>query len=538
LINNQHIEYNSINRENDVAELGVGVSESDDQRINEWREHVNAHQQGGGQDRIDRQHAKGKMTAWERINTLLDADSFHELQPYTVAHPGDKQAIPGDGVVTGFGTIDGRTVYLFAQDFTVYGGSVSLAHARKITQVQQMAMQNGRPIIGLLDSGGARIQEGVLALQGYGEIFKLNAQSSGVIPQISVILGPCAGGAAYSPALTDFIIMADKTSMMFITGPDVVKGVTGEEIDHQGLGGAAVHTSTSGVAHFTAQDEFSAFTQVKLLLSYIPDNNIESAPHLPTQDDPERTHQALNNLVPPDPNIPYDMSQVIENIVDSDSWFEVQAHWAQNVLIGFGRFDGQSVGIVAQQPMVMAGVIDINASDKISRFVRFCDAFNIPIITLVDSPGFLPGVEQEHGGIIRHGAKIIYAYVEATVPKISIVTRKGYGGAYIVMGSKSLGADIHLAWPSAEIAVMGPEGAVDILYRREISAAENSEAERENRIHEYRTLFANPYYPAERGILDNIIEPAKTRPIIINALHRFREQNRNQPPKKHGNMPV
>ena len=517
---------------------GESVSETDDPRLDEWRSRVNTYKLGGGQARIDKQHAKGKMTARERINVLLDPGSFQELQPYTVAHPDDTQAISGDGVVTGCGSIDGRTVYLFAQDFTVYGGSVSLAHARKITQIQRAAMENGRPIIGLLDSGGARIQEGVLALQGYGEIFKLNALSSGVIPQISVILGPCAGGASYSPALTDFIIMTDATSMMFITGPDVVKGVTGEEIDHQGLGGAGVHTATSGVAHFTGRDEFDALSHVRTLLSYIPDNNVENPPDVQTDDDPDRIHKALNSIVPLDPNTPYDMIQVIKNIVDAGTWFEVQAKWAQNAIIGFGRFGGQSAGIVAQQPAVMAGVIDINASDKISRFVRFCDAFNLPVITLTDSPGFLPGVGQEHGGIIRHGAKIIYAYVEATVPKISIVTRKGYGGAYIVMGSKSLGADLHLAWPSAEIAVMGPEGAVDILYRREIAAAENPIAEREERIAQYRTKYANPYYPAERGVLDDIIEPARTRPVIIDALRRLRDQNRNVPPKKHGVMPV
>jgi acetyl-CoA carboxylase carboxyltransferase component len=514
------------------------VGETEDPRLTEWRSHVQAYTLGGGQTRIDTQHAKGKMTARERINALLDQGSFQELQPYTVAHPDDPQAIPGDGVVTGYGTIHGRTVNIFAQDFTVYGGSVSLAHARKITQVQRMAMQNGNPIIGLLDSGGARIQEGVLALHGYGEIFQLNALSSGVIPQISVILGPCAGGASYSPALTDFIIMTDQTSMMFITGPDVVKGVTGEEIDHQGLGGAAIHTSTSGVAHFIARDEQDALSIVKTLLAYLPDNNLESPPSTHTEDNPSRIDETLNTIVPLDPNTPYDMIPVIKSIVDIGSWFEVHTNWAQNAIVGFARFDGQAVGIVAQQPAVMAGVIDINASDKISRFVRFCDAFNLPIITLTDSPGFLPGVGQEHGGIIRHGAKIIFAYVEATVPKISIVTRKGYGGAYIVMGSKSLGADIHLAWPSAEIAVMGPAGAVDVLYRREITAAEDPAGKREELIAQYRAKHANPYYSAERGILDDVIEPAQTRPVIIAALHRLREQNRDQPSKKHGVMPV
>ncbi len=516
----------------------VSVTETEDSRMGAWQSQVAAYKLGGGQDRIDRQHAKGKMTARERIHALLDQGSFQELQPYTVAHPDDTQAIAGDGVVTGSGTINGRTVYIFAQDFTVYGGSVSLAHARKITQVQRMALQNGTPIIGLLDSGGARIQEGVLALQGYGEIFQLNALSSGVIPQISVILGPCAGGASYSPALTDFIIMTDQTSMMFITGPDVVKGVTGEEVDHESLGGAYVHTSTSGVAHFMARDEQDALMHVKTILSYCPDNNVENPPRIPAADNPGRTHEALNTIVPLDPNTPYDMFQVITNIVDMGSWFEVHQNWAQNAIVGFARFDGQAVGIVAQQPAMMAGAIDINASDKISRFVRFCDAFNLPLVTLTDSPGFLPGVGQEHGGIIRHGAKIIFAYVEATVPKISIVTRKGYGGAYIVMGSKSLGADIHLAWPSAEIAVMGPAGAVDVLYHRDIVNAEDPVAKREELIAEYRAKHANPYYSAERGVLDDIIEPAQTRPVIISALQRLREQNRNLPPKKHGVMPV
>ncbi len=514
------------------------MSETDDPRLDEWRSRISTYKLGGGQARIDKQHAKGKMTARERINALLDQGSFQELQPYTVAHPDDPQAIPGDGVITGYGTINGRTVYIFAQDFTAYGGSVSLTHARKITQVQRMALNNGTPIIGLLDSGGARIQEGVLALQGYGEIFHLNALSSGVIPQISVILGPCAGGASYSPALTDFIIMTDRTSMMFITGPAVVKGVTGEEIDHQGLGGAYVHTTTSGVAHFMASDEQDALFHVKTLLSYLPDNNVENPPSMQTDDEPNRIHEALNTIIPLDSNTPYDMYQVIKHIIDLGSWFEVHANWAQNAIVGFARFDGQAVGIVAQQPAMMAGAIDINASDKISRFVRFCDAFNLPIITLTDSPGFLPGVGQEHEGIIRHGAKIIFAYVEATVPKITIVTHKGYGGAYIVMGSKSLGADIHLAWPSAEIAVMGPAGAVDILFRREIAAAADPTTKREELIAQYRAKHANPYYAAERGVLDDIIEPAKTRPVIIAALQRLREQNRNQPPKKHGVMPV
>ncbi len=493
---------------------------------------------GGGQARIDKQHAQGKMTARERLAKLLDGGTFHELQPFTVAHPGADDAISGDGVVTGYGAIDGRKVFVFAQDFTVFGGSVSLAHARKIVQVQELALQNGYPIIGLLDSGGARIQEGVLSLQGYGEIFRQNALASGVVPQISVVLGPCAGGASYSPALTDFIFMTDRSSMMFITGPDVVKSVTGEEIDHEGLGGARVHTSVSGVAHFIGQDEDHVLGLVRQLLSYFPSNNVEAALALPSTDDPQRTDERLNALVPEAPNQPYDMLEVISSVVDRGSWFEVQAGWARNALVGFARLDGLAIGVVAQQPMVMAGSIDIDASDKISRFVRFCDAFNLPVVTFADSPGFLPGVAQEHGGIIRHGAKIIYAYVEATVPKISVVTRKGYGGAYIVMGSKSLGADVHLAWPSAEIAVMGPEGAVAVLNRRELAAAADPDVLRAELVAQYRATYANPYYSAQRGILDNVIEPAQTRPELIAALRLLREQTRAVPPKKHGVMPV
>lgn len=514
------------------------MGDSNDPRLEALRAAKSQASAGGGQARIDRQHAQGKMTARERLAKLLDDRSFHELQPFTVAHPDAEDAILGDGVVTGYGTIDGRRVCVFAQDFTAYGGSVSLAHARKIVQVQEMAVQNGYPIIGLLDSGGARIQEGVLSLQGYGEIFRQNALASGVVPQISVILGPCAGGASYSPALTDFIIMTDKSSMMFITGPDVVKSVTGEEIDHEGLGGAQVHTSVSGVAHFIGQDETHALALVRHLLSYLPSNNVETPMALPPTDDPQRTDERLNALVPEAPNQPYDMLEVVSSVMDLGSWFEVQTGWARNALVGFARLDGLAVGVVAQQPMVMAGSIDIDASDKISRFVRFCDAFNLPVVTFADSPGFLPGVAQEHGGIIRHGAKIIYAYVEATVPKISIVTRKGYGGAYIVMGSKSLGADVHLAWPSAEIAVMGPEGAVAVLNRRELAASADPDALRSELVAQYRATYVNPYYSAQRGILDNVIEPAQTRPELIAALRLLREQTRTLPPRKHGVMPV
>jgi len=514
------------------------VSQSEEPRLDALKAMKAQAQMGGGVSRIDRQHAKGKMTARERLADLLDEGSFHELQPFTVAHPDDDDGIMGDGVVTGYGTIDGRKVFVYAQDFTVHGGSVSLTHARKIVQVQEMATNNGFPIIGLLDSGGARIQEGILALHGYGEIFRQNALASGVVPQISVIMGPCAGGASYSPALTDFIVMTDKSSMMFITGPDVVKSVTGEQIDHEGLGGAQVHASRSGVAHFVGRDEAESLAYVRKLLTYLPANNIEPPPAVLPVDDPLRVEPRLNHLVPAAPNLPYDMYEVISAVTDLGSWFEVQSGWAQNVIVGFARLDGQSVGIVAQQPMMLAGAIDIDASDKISRFVRFCDAFNISLVTFADSPGFLPGVAQEHGGIIRHGAKIIYAYVEATVPRISVVTRKGYGGAYIVMSSKSLGADVHLAWPTAEIAVMGPEGAVNVLYRKELAVAEDPEGRRAELVAEYRETYANPYYAARRGILDNVIEPARTRPELIAALRTVREQNRPVPPKKHGVMPV
>ena len=495
-------------------------------------------QEGGGADRIAGQHAKGKQTARERIEMLLDPGTFQELQTFMISPNDGENAIAGDGVVTGYGEIDGRTVYVYAQDFTVYGGSVSLTHARKVVRVQEMAMNSGCPIIGLLDSGGARIQEGVSSLQGYGEIFRRNALASGVTPQISVMLGPCAGGASYSPALTDFIIMTDKTSVMFITGPDVVKSVTGEVIDQQSLGGAMAHFTKSGVASFVAENEEASLALVRRLLSYLPANNVEDAPYFPPDDRPDRIDLRLNTLVPEDPNTPYDMRVAIEGVFDLGSFLEVQAGWAQNAIVGFARLDGQPVGVVAQQPMYMAGVIDIDASDKICRFVSFCDAFNLPVITFVDSPGFLPGTHQEHGGIIRHGAKIIYAYVESTVPKISVVTRKAYGGAYVVMSSKGIGADLHFAWPSAEIAVMGAEGAVNILNRREISQAEDPEAARAALIAEYREKFANPYRAADEGIVDAVIEPAQTRAILVSALRALREPARQLPSKKHGVMPM
>jgi len=512
------------------------VSETKDPRLQKLHALEEQARLGGGPERIDKQHAKGKMTARERLAHLLDPGTFQELLAFMIT-PGD-DPFPGDGVVTGYGEIDGRTVYVFAQDFTVMGGSVSLTHARKICQVLDLAMQSGCPVIGLLDSGGARIQEGVRSLQGYGEVFMRNALASGVVPQISVMLGPCAGGASYSPALTDFIIMTEQSSVMFITGPNVVKAVTGEIISQEELGGAAAHYTKSGVASLVGQDEEHSLALVRTLLSYLPPNNVEAAPRVAPTDDPQRISPELNTIVPEAANIPYDMYAVLNVVFDSGSFFEVQGGWAQNAIVGFARLDGQSVGVVAQQPMVMAGVIDIDASDKITRFVRFCDAFNLPLITFADSPGFLPGSMQEHGGIIRHGAKIIYAYVEATVPKLSVVTRKGYGGAYIVMSSKSIGADLHLAWPSAEIAVMGAEGAVNVLNHRELSKAEDPEALRAELVAEYQETFANPYRAAEEGFVDAVIEPAKTRPTLIAALRALRTPLCPRPAKKHGVMPV
>ena len=519
--------------------MEIGLTEKTDVRLDELRTRQAQAQLGGGPSRIDQQHAKGKMTARERIAALLDPNTFQELQPFTLEHPTDTDVIPGEGVVTGFGQVQGRNVCVYAQDFTVYGGSVSLAHARKITQLQDLALRNGVPVVGLLDSGGARIQEGVTSLHGYGEIFSSNVRASGVIPQVVVMMGPCAGGASYSPALTDFIIMVDKTSTMYITGPDVVKSVTGETIDHESLGGARVHASVSGVAHFIAEDEAYALGLVRRLLSYLPANNVENPPRLPDDEALAPVNLAhLNTLIPDDPNVPYDMHAVLDGVVDRGSFFEVHAAWARNALVGFARLAGQAVGIVAQQPLEKAGVIDIDAADKIARFVRLCDAFNLPLITFVDSPGFLPGVAQEHGGIIRHGAKIIYAYVASNVPKISVVVRKGYGGAYIVMSSKAIGADLHLAWPSAEIAVMGPEAAINVLHRRELAADADPAARRAALVADYRETHATPYYAAERGILDNVIEPAQTRSTLIAALRMLREQLRSKPPKKHGIMPV
>jgi len=497
---------------------------------------------GGGPERIERQHKRGKLTAQERLDLLLDEGSFHELDVF-VTHRAtgfgmEEKRYPGDGVVTGYGTIDGRLVYVFSQDFTVFGGALGEAHAEKICKVMDLAMRNGAPLIGLNDSGGARIQEGVESLGGYAEIFTRNTLASGVIPQISAVMGPCAGGAVYSPAITDFIIMVEGTSYMFVTGPDVVKTVTHEEVTFEELGGAMVHNTESGVAHFIAQNEEECIQIIRQLLSYLPQNNLEDPPYVEPSDDPLRMEPALDTIVPDSPTKPYDMKEVIRLVVDDGEFFEVHEHYAQNIIVGFARLNGRSVGIVAQQPAVLAGCLDINSSDKGARFVRFCDCFNIPLITFVDVPGFLPGVGQEHGGVIRHGAKLLYAYCEATVPKLTVITRKAYGGAYDVMSSKHVRGDINYAWPRAEIAVMGPDGAVNIIFRKEIAEAEDPEAERERLTKEYREQFAHPYIAAARGYIDDVIEPQETRLRLISALEMLQNKRQSNPPKKHGNIPL
>lgn len=498
--------------------------------------------QGGGEARIARQREKGKMTARERIDLLLDKGSFRELDAFAVHREKkfgmDKQRILGDSVVTGWGTIDGRLVYVYSQDFTVFGGSLSQVHAEKVCKIMDMAMRNGAPVIGLNDSGGARIQEGVVSLGGYADIFLRNTLASGVVPQISAIMGPCAGGAVYSPALTDFIFMVKETSHMFITGPDVVKTVTGEEVTFEELGGAMTHNSLSGVAHLAAESEADCLYRIREMLSYLPANNMEDPPFTPGKDDNLRTEAALDSLVPDNPNKPYDIKEAIELIVDEGHFYEIHEHYAQNIVVGFARLGGYSVGIVANQPMVLAGVLDIDASEKAARFVRFCDCFNIPLIVFEDVPGFLPGKDQEYGGIIRHGAKLLYAFCEATVPKITVVTRKAYGGAYCVMNSKHIRADLNLAWPTAEIAVMGPEGAVNIIFRRELAEAEDPDARRAELVEEYRRELANPYVAAQRGYIDDVIEPSQTRPRLINALNMLQNKRDQNPPKKHGNIPL
>ena len=514
----------------------------EDPRILELRKMRAKALEGGGQDRIEKQHAKGKQTARERIHALLDPGTFNELEPF-ITSPADElglasEAFLGDGVVTGYGQIDGRTVYVYAQDFTIYGGTLSEMQSHKVCRVMDLAMRNGVPCIGLLDSGGARIQEGVKALGAYAEIFRRNAQYSGVVPQISVMLGPCAGGAAYSPALQDLIIMVEKQSFMFLTGPEVIKAVTGEIINAEALGGTDVHMSVSGVAHLAAHSEAEALGLVRKFLSYLPSNNVENPFFQQPSDDPLRMDEHLNHIVPLDPTEPYIMHQVIESIVDKGTFLEIQPNWARNAIVGLARIGGHSVGIVAQEPAVMAGVIDIDASDKMTRFVRMCDCFNVPLVTFVDSPGFLPGVAQEHGGIIRHGAKLLYAYSEATVPKVTVITRKAYGGAYVVMSSKYLGTDVTYAWPSAEIAVLGAEGAANILFKKQIDSAADPAAERKRLADDYRARFNNPYYAAGTGDVDDIIEPRESRPKIIAALSALRDKFAPAPPRKHGNIPV
>ena len=499
-------------------------------------------EQGGGAARVEKQHEAGKMTARERVEFLLDEGSFEEFDKLVVHRSTDfgleKQLYPGDGVVTGHGLIDGRNVFVFAQDFTVFGGSLSETHAEKICKVMDMAMKVGAPIIGLNDSGGARIQEGVVSLGGYADIFLRNTLASGVVPQISCIMGPCAGGAVYSPAITDFNIMVKDTSYMFITGPDVIKTVTHEEVTKEELGGAITHNSVSGVAHFAADSDEHALRIVRELLSFIPSNNLEDPPRVEAVDPIDRVEPKLNNIVPEASNQPYDIRDVINHIVDDGYFFEVQQMFAPNICVGFGRLGGRAVGVVANQPAYLAGVLDIAASVKGARFVRFCDCFNIPLVTFEDVPGFLPGVSQEHGGIITHGAKLLYAFAEATVPKMTVITRKAYGGAYCVMASKHIRTDVNFAWPSAEIAVMGAEGAVGILYRRELNEAQDTESARNARIVELQDKFANPYVAAERGFVDEVIEPAQTRPKLIRALSLLENKHDSNPPRKHGNIPL
>lgn len=512
------------------------------EKLRELREKTEKVMQGGGQKAIDKQHESGKLTARERILKLLDANSFVEIDAFVehrcVNFEMEKKSAPGEGVVAGYGTIDGRLIYIYAQDFTVIGGSLGEMHASKIVKAQEMALKVGAPLIGINDSGGARIQEGVDALSGYGKIFHNNTIASGVIPQISVIMGPCAGGAVYSPALTDFIFMVDKTSKMFITGPEVIKTVTGEVVSGEKLGGAMTHNSISGVAHFMDNSEEECLNHIRKLLSFLPQNNMETAPATEVTDDLNRIDEKLNEIIPDNPNKAYDMKEVIYSLADNKEFLEYQPFYAQNMVTGFMRLNGKSIGVVANQPKELAGCLDINASDKAARFIRTCDAFNIPLLTLMDVPGFLPGTNQEYGGIIRHGAKMLYAYSEATVPKVTVITRKAYGGAYIAMCNKELGADVVLAWPTAEIAVMGPDGAANIIFKKDIEAALDKNAKRSEKIEEYRNAVANPYTAAARGYVDAVIEPAETRKRIISSFDMLTGKRVQRPEKKHGNIPL
>ncbi|NLK88143.1 MAG: methylmalonyl-CoA carboxyltransferase [Clostridiaceae bacterium] len=512
------------------------------ERINDLHVRKQGLEAGGGADRIARQHEAGKLTARERLEKLFDQDSFVEVDAFVETRAIDfdmqKKKVPGDGVVTGYGTIDGRPVFVSSQDFTVIGGSLGEAHARKITKVMDMAMKVGAPFISINDSGGARIEEGIDALSGYGDIFFRNTLASGVIPQISVIMGPCAGGAVYSPAITDFVFMVEKTSYMFITGPQVIKSVTGEDVTFETLGGAEVHNAKSGVAHFMNANEEECLKEIRRLISFLPDNNLTDPELKPVNDDLNRIEEGLLDLIPDNSNKPYDIKEIITRILDNGDFMEVQKHFAKNIVVGLGRMNGKTVGIIANQPQVMAGVLDVDSADKAARFIRFCDSFNIPLVTFTDTAGYLPGTGQEYSGVIRHGAKLLYAFSEATVPKINVIVRKAYGGAYIAMNSKHLGADIVFAWPSAEIAVMGPDGAANIIFRKEIAAADDAIAAREQKIEEYRNKFSNPYIAASRGYVDDVIDPATTRGRIINALEMLAGKRENRPAKKHGNIPL
>jgi propionyl-CoA carboxylase beta chain len=510
--------------------------------LDELRHRQSQAEAGGGADRIAQQHKKGKLTARERLDLLLDEGTFVELDRF-VTHRATGFGLadlkyPGDGVVTGYGRVNGRLVYVFSQDFTVFGGSLSEVFAEKVCKVMDLAVKYGCPVIGINDSGGARIQEGVVSLAGYAEIFWRNVQASGVVPQISLVMGPCAGGAVYSPAITDFVLMVEETSYMFITGPDVVKTVTGEDVSFEELGGAATHATKSGVAHVTTPDEETCLEEARYLLSFLPQNNLEAPPYAPPSDPVDREDPALDTLVPDSPNKPYDMKGVIERVVDDGELLEVHAHWAGNIVCAFARLGGHAVGVVGNQPGALAGVLDIDASVKAARFVRTCDAFNIPLVTFVDVPGFLPGTAQEWGGIIRHGAKLLYAYAEATVPKLTVITRKAYGGAYDVMSSKHIRADFNVAWPTAEVAVMGPEGAVNIMFRSELASADDADARREELIADYKERFANPYTAAERGYVDDVIRPRRTRPMLVSALETALSKREPTPKRKHGNIPL
>ncbi len=538
-INRRRIE---ITQQTETSSATSGATNGLDDRLSALESRRTTAKLGGGERRIESQKKRGKLTARERLAKLFDDGNFTEIDTFNTHRSTDlgldRQRFEGDSVVTAWGKVEGRTVFAYAQDFTVLGGSLSQIAAQKISKVMDHAIKVGAPVVGINDSGGARIQEGIDSLAGYGEIFRRNTLASGVIPQITVIAGPSAGGAVYSPAMTDFIFMVESIGQMYITGPDVVRSVTGEDVNHEDLGGAAMHATTSGVAHYAAQDEDTCYAEIRRLLGFLPSNNASSPPAIASEDPVQRRSQSLTSVIPDDPNMPYDVLDVVEAIVDDGDFMQIHAEFARNIVVGFGRMAGSTIGIVANQPNQVAGVLDIDASDKGARFVRFCDSFNIPILTLVDVPGFMPGTAQEQGGIIRHGAKMLYAYSEATVPKITVILRKAYGGAYIVMGSKELRCDVNLAWPTAEIAVMGPDGAVNVIARRDIAAAEDQDAKRQELVADYREQFANPYIAANRGYIDDVIDPRDTRPRIIDALDMLANKVDDMPSKKHGNIPL